>query len=220
MTSRLTLYNGALLLCGERALSALTENVEPRYLLDTAWNDGAAAQYCLEQGQWHFAMRSSRMDYNPSITPEWGYPRAFDKPTDWVATSGVFSDEFMKWPLTDYADEVSYWFANVDEIFVKYVSNSTTYGMDLSRWPASFADYVHAYLASKIVRKLPGGADKVEDICRPKAGVLDRALLIAKNKAAMANVVTFPTRGTWVAARHGNRGLTGRDGGSLTNLIG
>ena len=176
-------------------------------------------RYCLEQAQWHFAMRSSRLDYNPSIQPDWGYQRVFDKPTDWVNTSGVFQDERLQTPLTSYADEVAYWFSDLDQIFVKYVSDAATYGADLSRWPASFTDYVKAYFASRIVRKLPGGADKVEDICHPKTGVMAKALLIAKNKAAMTQPTTFPTRGTWAAARHRGAG-TRRDGGNTSSLIG
>ena len=149
------------------------------------WNDGGV-RYCLEQAQWHFAMRSSRLDYNPAIEPDWGLPYAFDKPTDWVSTSGVFEEEFMRTPLTNYADEVDYWWAELDQIFVRYVSDDAAYGSDLAKWPATFTDYVKAYFASRIVRKLPGGQDKVEDICHPKSGVLVRNLMIAKNKSAMA----------------------------------
>jgi len=150
-TDRLKIYNGALLLCSERQLdlaTGLSENREPRFLLDLVWNDGGV-RYCLEQGQWHFAMRATRLDYNPSISPEWGFTRAFDKPTDWVLTSGVFQDEFMQSPLTLYADEVMFWFSNLDEIFVKYVSDASTYGMDFAKWPASFTDFVKAYFASR-----------------------------------------------------------------------
>lgn len=217
-TTRLKIYNGALLICGEGELASLTENREPRFLLDQVWND-SGVRWCLEQAQWHFAMRSSRLDYNPSVDPDWGYQRAFDKPTDWVATSGVFQDEHMRTPLTSYADEVSYWFADVDELFVRYVSDDDEYGMDFAKWPATFIDVVKAYFASRIIRKLPGGSEKIDDICHPKTGVLARALMVAKNKAAMANPATFPTRGTWAAARHRGSSVR-RDGGSTTNLIG
>lgn len=223
MTDRLRLYNGALLLAGDRQLSSLSENREPRHLLDLVWNDGGVA-YCLEQAQWHFAMRAARFDYNPSVQPDFGFQRAFDKPTDWVNTSGVFQDEYMTTPLTQYADEISYWFAERDEIFVKYVSNDTTYGMDLSRWPATFVDYVKAYFASRIVHKLPGGADRIQFLMgppgHPNRGWLHQTLLIAKNKAAMALPATFPTRGTWAAARFRGSNRTRWDGGNLSQLIG
>lgn len=218
-TTRLRIYNGALLICSDTRLASLSEAREPRYLLDEIWNDGGV-RFCLEQAQWHFAMRSSRLDYNPAVTPDWGFQRAFDKPTDWVATSGVFYDAYMRSPLTQYADEVSYWFADEDEIFVKYVSDDASYGMDLAKWPATFTEYVKAYFASKIIRKLPGGTEKVEDICHPRTGVLARALDTAKNKDAMTQPATFPTRGTWVAARHAGARRGFRDGGNTNSLIG
>lgn len=217
-TDRLKIYNGALLICAEGRLATLTENREARYLLDDVWNDGGV-RYCLEQAQWHFAMRSARFDYNPAVVPDWGFQRAFDKPTDWVGTSGVFQDEFTRTPLTAYADEVAYWFCDQDEIFVRYVSDHANFGSDFAKWPATFTEYVKAHFASKIIRKMPGGADKVEDICHPQKGVTARALAVAKNKSAMAGPATFPTRGTWSAARQGGYS-TSRDGGNPSRLIG
>lgn len=222
MTDRLRIYNGALLLCGERALNALDENTEPRHLLDLVWND-EGLRYCLEQGLWHFAMRSSELDYNPSIEPSWGFARGFDKPDDWVSTAGVFSDERLNNPLLAYADEINYWFSDETIIYVQYVSDDAAYGMDLGKWPSSFTDYVKAYFAGRIIHRLPGSAEKREFLLGPPGredkGHVNRTLLIAKNKAAMVNPATFPSRGTWAAARHRGQGYR-RDGGSTTNLIG
>lgn len=207
------------MLCSERKLGKVDENREPRHLLDEVWNDGGV-RYCLEQALWHFAMRSSRFDYNPDVEPDWGYPRAFSKPIDWVATGGVFQDEFMREPLVNYADEIMYWFTDRDVIFVKYISTDENFGLNFANWPASFTDFVKAYFASRIIRKMPGGTDKVDDICHAKKGVMAKALMIAKNKAAMTQPVTFPTRGTWARARFQGR-LTGRsDGGNPSSLIG
>ena len=49
MADKLSLFNGALLICGERFLSSLTENREPRHLLDNVWSNGGV-KACLEQG--------------------------------------------------------------------------------------------------------------------------------------------------------------------------
>ena len=217
-TDRLKIYNGALLICSDRRLASLTENREPRYLLDDVWNDGGL-RYCLEAAQWNFAMRSSHFTYEASITPSFGPSRAFTKPTDWVLTSGVFQDEWMKAPALQYKDEVGYWFADVDDLYIRYVSSDTNYGMNMANWPYTFVDFVKAYFASKIIRKLPGGAEKIEDICHPKKGVLARNLVIAKNKCAMVGPATFPTMGTWVRARQAGLTTLGRDGGSTTQLI-
>lgn len=220
-TDRLKIYNGALLLCGDRQLASLSENREPRHLLDLVWNDGGV-RYCLEQAQWHFAMRAAELDYEPSIEPEWGFRRAFTKASDWVNTAGVWTDGYMRNPLTAYADEVGYLFADHDLIYVKYVSDDSSYGSDLSRWPATFTEYVKAYFASKIVHKLPGGSDRAEFLLGPPGredrGHVNRLLMIAKNKAAMTQPATFPTRGTWAAARRGR--THGFDGGNPNQLIG
>ena len=106
---------------------------------------------------------------------------------------------------------------------MKYVSDDSSYGMDLAKWPATFTEYVKAYFAGKIVHKLPGGRDRIEALLGPPGredrGLVNRTLMIAKNKSAMTQPATFPSRGTWAAARH--RGLTrGRDGGSTNQLIG
>jgi hypothetical protein len=219
-TSRLELYNDALLVCGERSLASLTENQESRFLLDQVWKNGRGIKYCLEQAQWHFAMNTVQLDYEPGITPPFGLRRAFTKPDDWVITSGVFEDEYQRDPLTQYADEVGYWYADRDLIYVKYVSDAVTFGLDLARWPETFTEYVAAYLASKIIRKLPGGAEKVIDICDDRKGVLHKALVKAKNKAAMTQPQTFPRRGSWVRARQAGKNGFHNDGGSQNNLIG
>lgn len=223
MTTRLQVYNGALLLVGELRLANLSEVREARYVLDDVWNDNGV-RYCIEQAQWHFAMRASRLDYEPSIQPDWGYQRGFTKPDDWVATSGVFQDQYLKTPLTDYADEVGYWFTDRDEIFVKYVSDDTSYGLDLARWPSTFTDYVKAYFAGRIVHKVPSAASRIEFLLGPVGredkGHVNRCLLIAKNKAAMALPATFPSRGTWAAARRAGAGSPWRDGGNQSSLIG
>jgi hypothetical protein len=125
----------------------------------------------------------------------------------------------MHAPLLQYADEVGFWFCDRDQIFVRYVSDDAAFGGDLAMWPASFTDYVKSYFAHRIIRKLPGGMDKIDDIDHPKTGVLAKNLLIAKNKAAMTMPATFPARGNWVAARHRGRGGW-QDGGNQNQLIG
>jgi hypothetical protein len=106
VTTQLDVYNDALLLCGERFLASLTEEREPRRLLDRVWASNGV-RTCLEMGQWNFAMRSVQIDYDSGVQPAWGYNRAFAKPTDWVLTSGLCSDEFMRSPLTRYIDEAA-----------------------------------------------------------------------------------------------------------------
>lgn len=219
MTDRLSIYNGALLAIQERALASLTENREPRYLLDTVWNNGGV-QYCLGQAQWRFAMRTTQQTYDPSYTPAFGYAKAFPKPTDWMITSAVCQDEYFQVPLLQYADEIGYWFADLEDIYVKFVSNDAGFGMDLSLWPYSFARYVEQYFAGEIVGKLAGKEGLIDRLLgpagRPEKGSVHAALVTAKNRDAMAGPTTFAARGSWVTSRQGGRAGDRGNTGSLT----
>lgn len=210
MTTKLTLFNGALLHCKERFLDSLTENREPRRLLDHVYDNGGI-KHCLEQAQWHFAMRTVMLDYDSSIEPDFGYRRAFTKPADWVLTSAVCSDEFFNVPLTQYTDEAGYLYSDLDTIYVRYVSNDTSYGMDLSKWPETFREFVEAHFASRIIGRLSGAGnqDEIEKLRKAK-------LLTAKNKAAMAEPTMFPATGVWASARR--RGVKERR--NRSSLIG
>lgn len=224
---QLGLYNKALLVCADRFLSALTDSSEPRRLLDHVWDTGGV-RFCLEQAAWWFAMRVSRIEVDDAFTsPDFGYQNAFTKPTDWVTTVAVAQDEFFRMPLRDYEDEAGYFFADIEPIYVRFVSDDALYGADLSRWPSSFSDYVANYFASKIIGKLAG--DKSRQIIdllgppgAPEKGALTHSLRTAKAASARTQPTRFPAEGSWTRARRGagrNRGPLG-DGGSGGQLIG
>ena len=214
MTDQLSIYNGALLLCGERFLGSLTENREPRRLLDRVWSSNGV-KTCLEQGQWNFATRTVQIDYDPSIEPSFGYNRAFGKPGDWVITMGQCSDEYFRQPLTRCVDEANYWYSDLDTMYVRYVSNDLNYGMNLNKWPDSFREYVEHFFASKIILKLSNSQEELAAIEK----LMEKKLKTAKNKAAMAEPTSFPATGSWSKSR--NRFPSRRDGGNTSgNLIG
>lgn len=214
MADQLSIYNGALLICGEGFLANLTEEREPRRLLDFVWSDNGVKE-CLEAGQWNFAMRSSQIDYDPAVEPEWGFSRAYSKPTDWVLTSAVCSDEFFRSPLLRYVDEAGYWYGDLDTIYVRYVSSSITYGMNMGNWPEAFTKFVQAHFASRIVMRLSSSEPDHERVRKIK----DRQLLEARNRSAMTGPTAFSARGNWTLSR--NRFPSRRDGGGGSgSLIG
>jgi hypothetical protein len=214
MTTQLTLYNDALLLCGERFLVSLAEEREPRRLLDQAWSSNAV-KTCLEEGQWFFAMRTIQIDYDTAVEPSFGYNRAFQKPIDWAVTCGLCSDEFFRTPLTQYTDEAGYWYATLDTIYVRYVSSDVTYGLDMNKWPETFRELVAAHLATKIVLKITNDENKLRVLEQIKKD----CLLKAKNASAMAGPSLTPAQGNWSRAR---TRFSGRfDRGNISgNLIG
>lgn len=211
--SRILLYNEALRMCGERKLASLTENREPRRLLDEVWAEGGVRS-CLEAGQWNFAMRAVQLDYDTDVEPQFGYQYAFSKADDWVRTAGVCTDERLSNPLMNYKDEVGYWYADLTPIYVRYVSDDAAFGSDMSKWPGTFSGYAAAYFASKIVFKLTSDKEKVLLVKRE----LRDAKRDALNKDAMNDPTAFPARGSWSRAR-GRNGWR-NDGGNRGSLIG
>jgi hypothetical protein len=209
MTTRLGLYNGALRLCGERKLASLTENREPRRLLDDIWDDGLI-DYCLEQGLWNFAMRTVKIDYSPSVEPPFGYIRAFDKPSDFIRLAGIASDEYFSHPLTRYEDEAGFWFADLDVLYLRYVSNDDAYGNDLSLWPQTFTKWVEAYMASELAPRLNNDVDSDKLNKTAKQRLTD-----ARSKDAMNEPARFPPAGAWVGSRGSRLGRRDRARGNL-----
>ncbi len=210
-TSKLLLYNSAILLLGERQLSSITESREPRRVLDMVWDTGAL-DFVLEQGLWNFAMRSIELEYSPSVTPQFGYSRAFDKPTDWIRTAAMCQDEYFREPLNSYNDEAGFFFADLDTIYVRYVSNDTSYGADYSLWPQSFTKYAAAYIAYAAAPRLTQAESKRDDIAKE----MKRCLVEARSKDAMNDPTAIPPRGSWTRARGGRgRGDRGNRGGLI-----
>jgi hypothetical protein len=217
-TTRLQLYNASLRLCGKSRLAALTDEGEGRRLLDDVWDDGWV-DGCLEAGLWKFAMRTLRMDYEVSVTPQFGYHRAFLKPDDWIRPNAICEDEFFASPLLRYQDEGQYIYSDLDQIYVRFVSNDSTHGGDLSTWTSAFGDYAAAVGASQIIHKISSDKEKIDMLIKPN-GILAQALKTARSLDAMNENTRFPPQGSWVRSRGGRMGGPMGDGGASGSLIG
>lgn len=193
---KLGLYNGALLILGERKLSSLSEAREPRRALDDAYD--SAIEYGLSRGFWNFAMRAIQVDSSASVTPTFGFNYAFTKPSDFVRLYNFGSTETFDPPLMTVVDEPNYWFANVDPLYVKYVSNDNAYGGDTSIWSETYADYIMTRLAIKTCKRITGKAPDTDMFALEK-----KALAVARSQDAMDEPPGFPPRGTWVNSRRG-----------------
>lgn len=147
MASKLSLYNGALSHLNTVRLARIDEPRFERYELDAVY-DKAVAE-ALEKGNWKFAKRSARLDYDPDIEPEFGYQYAFAFPADYVRLMNICSDEYFRVEVEEYTQEQRYWYCDYQTIYVQWVSNDPDYGMDLGEWPPSFNAFAEATLALK-----------------------------------------------------------------------
>lgn len=198
MTDQLQIYNGALRILKERKLATLAENREPRRLLDDVWSDNYLGTV-LEQASWVFATRSVKADYSPSVEPPFGLQYAFDKPSDWVRTVGISSDDRFRQPLLAVQDEAGFWFADIQTIYVRFVSSANNYGGDFSLWPFSFVRYVEHYFAWQIAPRLLKTDNDAKEVERK----MNKALAEAKGKDALNDGAQALPAGSWTRSRFG-----------------
>jgi hypothetical protein len=218
LTDRLSLYNGALRECQERRLASLAENREPRRLLDDVWNAGdGILRFVLQAKQWNFARRTVELAADTAVEPAFGYTFAFAQPDDFLRTCRLCSDERLIVPLLDYQVEAGYWYADIEPIYLTYVSNDTDYGGDYAKWPPNFVLWVETHMASLIAGRLTGSDSKRNDLLK----LAEMRLKKAASTDAMEGPTEFPPEGSWVRSRRGGSGLRRRDDrGSRSRLIG
>lgn len=210
--TKLRLYNAALRIIRETKLSSASEVRESRRVLDDIWDDGAIDD-CLELGIWHFAKRTISLTYDPSITPAFGLAYAFTHPTDFIRLVDMCQDEHLQVPLTQYRENAGYWFADLDTIYLSYVSNDDAAGTDTSLWPGAFRRVVEAFLADR----LSLGITCSSEMKIVAANEFKHAVTDAKSLGAMSQPVRFAPPTSWQTARGG--GGNG-DRGSRSRLIG
>ena len=157
MADRLQIYRGALRLLGHGSrLSSLTEQQPARIALDDAWEP--AVDYLLAKGLWNFAMRYVKAEASQSLESEFGYRYVFEKPEDWVRTSSISDRDDDSQGFEEYEDRAEIWLANVDTLYIRYVSSDADYGYNIGAWRQPFAKALEAYLAFSTA--LPVSGDK------------------------------------------------------------
>jgi hypothetical protein len=198
--SQLSIYNAAARACGERRIASLTATDPIRYELDEVWTNNFV-RGCLEDGLWNFALRTSQWDYDTSYTAPFGYAYRFDKQSDHVRLAEIADDEFFRTPLLRFQDEGSYIFADLQTIYVRYVSDGASYGTDYSKWPDSFTRYAEHKLALQVIKTLTDAKVDADDL----RGMTANLLTVAKSRDAMKDPTKFLPESSWNAARRGNR---------------
>lgn len=199
MTTKLQVYNMALLNIKESKLASLTEGREARRVLDEFYDH--ELQLIMEAGFWKFALRSVKITSDPSTVPDFGPRYAFNKPNDWVRTYEVSGSEALQPPLEDWLEESNAILADVDPLYMRYVSNSDDgYGHDLDRWTARFVRAFSWALSASIAPKVTGASgDAMERIEEQRKKTLAEALAFE----AMREPMKRPPQGRWNTGRFG-----------------
>lgn len=213
MADKLAIFNSSLYELGHAPLASLTEGIEAQRVLTRLWE--RVVEDCLSEASWNFAMRTVMFTADPDYDPQFGFTKVFEKPEDFVRLTAISADEHFSFPLLHYFDDGDHWAADVDPIYMRYVSNGDEYGWDLSRWPAPFTRYVELELAARAAIKISQGEGQKDRVEKDR----DDARKKAKNIDALDQAQpTFPPPSGWTTSRWGRFG--GRERGRRGSLIG
>jgi hypothetical protein len=192
----INIYNDALLIMGLEKITDANDDSFRRSTLDTAI-DADLVEAALEDIGWHWALKSVRSEFNPSLEPDWGWARGHDKPDDMHRLEGVYYDEYFQRPLKTYLDEGEVFFTDEDEIFLQYVSSSFFNNPD--GWAPSFRRLIGARLAKDCYMSLnPKAMNKVES-------EFDKRESAAKSIDVMQSPPRLIAEGSWVRSRNQGR---------------
>lgn len=213
--NRLSVYNVALAAIGERSLDSLSEDGEPLHELNAVWSRGGGVlRACLELHNWNWSLRTQKIDHDTSIEPAFGYAYAFAEPSDYIRLDMIGSGERFSEPLMRYEKEAGYFFADVDPIYIRFVSDDSDYGTNFGKWPESFGILCGYYMAVQIAPRYKNDMDMEKLEAR-----FQRILTEARARDASQMPVRFPPFGSWAQSRLG-QWYTARDGGSRSSFTG
>jgi hypothetical protein len=119
------------------------------------WRRGCGS---LPPALWKFATRSSSLVADPDIEPSFGKPYAFAIPTDFVRLRAITSDPDFTVEVADYDEENGVWYTNIETIYIKYVSNDVSYGLNLGLYPENYCAAFGTHMALRAA--LPITRDK------------------------------------------------------------
>lgn len=198
MPTQLQLYNLALSHLKSQSIASVAEATERRRVLDIFYTSTLALM--LEKGFWKFAMRTVQVDADGAITPAFGQSHAFTKPEDWVKTYWVSGNQLGDPPLEGWIEEANMWFADIDPIYVRYVSNDDSdYGGDLARWTQRYTMAVSLELAWWACPKITGSGELQDGIRKQADNLLSQAL----SHEALREPVRRSPEGKWNQSRRG-----------------
>lgn len=203
MVTKLQVYNLALIQMKASTVVANEANEATRTM--DAWWD-TVVKGALEAGFFKFAMRSCKITYDPVIVPTFGLTKAFNKPDDWVKTYDMSLSEYFDPPHNNWIEENNLFFSDADPLYLRYVSNSTGYGLNLDAWTARFVKAVASELAFRASPKAVGTSDAFNDKLMKQA-MMDMSS--AKTFEAMRDPPKRLAEGRWVSGRINGRGRLG-----------
>lgn len=203
MTTKLSVYNAALVSLGNAPLASTSDNVSARKTLDAVWDDTLA--YMVEAGLWKFAARAQALTTGSSqgnSTSAIGLHVQYTLPSDFVRIINISDNNRHRPTLLNWKIEQDQLYCDASQVYLEYVSNSTGYGYASTNWTPAFTKAMADELALRGAPLLLAASQTKIEQLEKKA---KRSLFIAKQRDAMQNPESWPPPGRLVRSRAGWR---------------
>ena len=193
--SQIGIYNKALRWTGERKITSLSDPGPMTRYLNDEWSDAVA--YVLHDGYWNHSIREQMISNDTNRSPAFGFLYCFTKPSDWVRTYQFADNDQYEPLLWRFRDQGGVWFADCATVYVRFVSNSPDYGMNMALWPVNFAEYLGIYLAMVCSMRAKQSEEKLDYLRKEMKKVRMQALAIDATDQPPGKI----PYGTWVRSR-------------------
>lgn len=207
MATKLGVYRAVHLLVKQNAVGmAVSDDTQLVNTINLAYD--AAISHLLEQGLWNFATRTVQAEASDDIESQFGFNFVFEKPGDYAGRLVALSaNEYFRPPLQHYHEDgglEGYFFADNDPLYIRYISNSSDYGLNLGAWPASFTRAVEYEIAVRVAPHITNMSAAEMDALQRGAV---KTLRDARSKDALNQAPERPPLGRLVQSRRGSMGL-------------
>jgi len=146
------LYNKALQILKLPPLISNDDESERRVAIDYALDTGAI-ETVFDLINWNYNVKVAEIDEDGVYSPTFGYTYRFAVPADMTRLYGISADDRFLNPLSNWYREGAYFFADVQTIYIKYLS--TDQHSTISAWPRYMFNLVAAEIARSCCH-LPG----------------------------------------------------------------
>lgn len=152
--TKLDVYAFALRYLADARLAVITDDVESRYELDSAWP--RAVSYVLGLSGWRFALKQAAL--TPGGTAVNGYSNPYLVPSECILMHAVFrtvgTGTGRECPV-DFREQAGVISANYTGVIGRYISDAYL-DPAFAPWPEHFAQLVGAYLAFLVAERVTG----------------------------------------------------------------
>jgi len=155
MSTKLALYNQALLVIGAERLLDITEEREVRFRLDDIYDLGAV-RHTLKYAAPDFARRTAHLT-SPAASTSGGFKYSHSLPDDFLSilTDGennqqIYQDECLDVSLRRFLREGSTIVADHADIYLRYVADV----QDISEWSPEYVRLVAAYMGMELAQRM------------------------------------------------------------------